>query len=184
MGSQRLLVLSDTHGSILELTAILNWAQDDSQSKGIDAAVFLGDGIADMARASNAVGFSCECKIVRGNNDFGVSAPEIDIFDFGGYRFFLCHGHNYSIYSGHHTLIAAACNVKANVALFGHTHTPFHYDTDNVLLVNPGSIGRPRTKTGASFAVIKCNQGKSIKTEFWGIDQHGKIHKIKRISHE
>ena len=215
-------MLSDTHGNVPALTAVFNWAQDSLQSGGIDAAVFLGDGIADLGRASNAAGFCCEWKIIRGNNDFGASAlvPETDIFDFGGYRFFLCHGHHHSIYSGYYALIRAACKTKANVVLFGHAHTPFYswqgLDTpplwgdyrgfrppisqgndndtpcprlvdckdncreNNILLVNPGSVGRPRCKAGASFAVIECALGKPLKTEFWGIGQYGKIHELKQ----
>ena len=176
---EKLLVLSDTHGNIAALRDVLNWAQARlPPNDTISAAVFLGDGIYDLRRAADAAGFFCEWKLVRGNNDFGGSAPETAVLDFCGHRFFLCNGHRYSVYSGYHTLIAAARNMDANAALFGHTHVPYYKKEGNLLLVNPGSIGMPRSRIGASFAVIECSPGKPIEAEFWGIELQGKIHRL------
>ena len=179
MESQRLLVLSDTHGHINVLAAILNWALDQPQSGGITAAVFLGDGVSDLPRAASAAGFPCEWKLVRGNGDYDFSLPLCDVFDFQGHRFFLCHGHRYALADGFYTLVEAANNMKAEAALFGHTHVPLYNDDHNILLLNPGSVGRPRSRIGATFAVIECEPGKSLEVEFWGIGTQGKIKKIK-----
>jgi putative phosphoesterase len=171
MGSQRLLVLSDTHGHNSFLEAVLRWACQDT----FDAAVFLGDGIEDLRRAAALTGFSCEWKVVRGNNDYAVSVPEAAVVDFGGRRFFLCHGHRYTLYNGNDRLIAAARKMQADVALFGHTHVPSLENTPGLLLVNPGSIGRPRSDIGSTFAVISCPPGKPIDVRFWQIGPPGTI---------
>jgi len=182
MAAQRLLVLSDTHGHTRALEVVLNWVQDNSQSGGISAAVFLGDGVSDLPYGANVTGFSCEWKLVRGNNDIDFSLPLSDVFDFNGHRFFLCHGHRYTLYNGYHTLVAAAQNVKAEAVLFGHTHVPCYDNDDNILLINPGSLGRPRSRIGATFTVIECEPEKPLVVEFFGVGTRGKIKKLTCVS--
>jgi putative phosphoesterase len=171
MESQRLLVLSDTHGNSPFLEAVLRWAGNDT----FDAAVFLGDGIDDLRRAAARTGFSGEWHMVRGNNDYTSSVPEAAVVNCGGRRFFLCHGHRYALYSGNDRLIAAARKMEADVALFGHIHVPSIENEQGLLLVNPGSIGRPRSNIGSTFAVIDCPPGKPLNVRFWRIDPPGTI---------
>jgi len=175
MSTQRLLVISDTHGHTRALEAVFNWAQDRAQSGGISTTAFLGDGLSDLSQIAKAAGFYCEWKLVKGNNDFEFSLPLSDVFDFNGHRFFFCHGHRNALYNGYNALIAAAKNMKAEAALFGHTHIPCCESENDILLINPGSVGRPRSRTGATFAVIECEPGVPLKVEFWGIGAQGKV---------
>jgi putative phosphoesterase len=115
---------------------------------------------------------------VGGNNDYGYSLPEAAVFDFGGRRFFMCHGHRHGLYGSYHSLIAAAHEAKANVALFGHAHVPFCKTIDDILLVNPGSLGRPRSRIGSTFATIECTT-EPPKVEFWGLGSRGDILQVK-----
>jgi len=178
--SKKLLVLSDTHGSITALKAVLDWAKNRTPPKdSISCAAFLGDGVSDLRPAAEMAGFSCEWKIVSGNNDYGFSIPDKSVFEFGDHRFFMCHGDLYSLYGGYHTLIAAAHSVGAEAALFGHSHVPLVKNEGGLLLINPGSVGRPRSKIGATFAVIECTPGEPLKTQLWGIGAHGKISELK-----
>ena len=180
MDSKKLLLLSDTHGSVTALKAVLIWAKNHTPPNDtICCAAFLGDGISDLRPAADAAGFFCEWKLVGGNNDYGFSIPDAAFLDFGGHRFFMCHGHRYSLYGGYHTLIAAAHDAGAEAALFGHSHVPYLKNTDGLLLINPGSIGRPRSKIGATFAVIECTEGESLKTEFWSVGARGEIRELK-----
>jgi len=180
MDSKKLLVFSDTHGSVQALKAVFDWAKKRTPpNDAICGAAFLGDGIADLQFAAKASGFFCDWKLVSGNNDFGYSTPGADVFDFAGNRFFMCHGHRHSLYGGYHMLIAAARSAGANVALFGHSHVPLHKIEDGVMLVNPGSVGRPRSKIGATFTVIKCDEGEQPEVEFFGIDARAEIRKVK-----
>jgi putative phosphoesterase len=180
MDGKKLLVFSDTHGGATALKTVFSWAKKYTPPAGtICAAAFLGDGLSDLQQAANATGFFCDWKVVSGNNDFDYSIPQAAVFDFCENRFFMCHGHRHSLYGGYHTLIAAARNVGANVALFGHSHVPFQKNTDGLLLINPGSVARPRSRIGATFAVIECIEGEQPKPEFWGIGAHGEIRKVK-----
>jgi putative phosphoesterase len=174
MDTQRLLVLSDTHGNTPALKKVLLWAeqQNTAQQQGaaaITAAAFLGDGASDLRQAADAAGFFCDWKMVRGNNDHETFLQDAAVFDFCGHRFFMCHGHRYSLYNGTYALVNAARASQADAALFGHTHVPYHKQERDVLLVNPGSVSLPRSRVGATFAVIECTPDKPLSVQFWSI---------------
>jgi len=179
MDGKKILVFSDTHGGVSALKTVFNWAKEHTPPAGtLCSAAFLGDGLSDLQQAADATGFFCDWKIVSGNNDYGYSVPEAAAFDLAEHRFFMCHGHHHSLYGGYNTLVAAAHSVRANVALFGHSHVPFHKNIEGILLINPGSVARPRNRIGATFAVIECIEGEPPKPEFWGIGERGKIRKV------
>ncbi|MDR0323415.1 MAG: metallophosphoesterase [Treponema sp.] len=200
MESKKLLVFSDTHGRITALKAVLNWAKNHvPPNDTICCTAFLGDGASDIGRAAEASGFYSNWKLVRGNNDYESIMPDSAVFDFAEYRFFMCHGHRQGLHGGTHGLIAAGRSNNADVVLFGHTHVPFYKNADGLLLINPGSVGSPRSRIGATFAVIECTSLRSvhdrkdtmavsqppscadtlIKANFFGIDAQGKIEKVK-----
>ena len=180
MSGKKLLVFSDTHGSLYALKAVFDWAKDRlPPNDTICAAAFLGDGVSDIGPAADASGFFCDWKVISGNNDYDVSMPGTAVFDFCDHRFFMCHGHRHSLYGGYHTLAAAARNAQADAALFGHAHVPCLKSENGVLLVNPGSVGRPRSKIGATFAVIECVEDEPLKVEFWGLGAKGDIRAVK-----
>jgi len=184
MDSQKFLLLSDSHGDVSSLKEILLWAKNISQSGSIiNHVVFLGDGIADFPPAANAAGFFSNCKFICGNNDWAAmsknTVPETDVFDFSGHRFFMCHGHRHALYDGHYSLLAAARANNADAVLFGHTHVPYCKNIDGIMLINPGSIGRPRSRVGATFAVIECASNEMPKVEFWNIEDRKNIKRLK-----
>jgi len=180
MEGKKLLVLSDSHGSVSALKTVFIWANNLIPPEGtICACAFLGDGLSDLYKAADAAGFFTDWKLVRGNNDYNYQTPESSVFDFSGHRFFICHGHKHSLYGGHYVLTAAAKNNDADAVLFGHVHVPYNNTIEGVLLVCPGSVARPRNKTGATFAVIDCIEGEPLNVEFFGIGEQSAIKKIK-----
>jgi putative phosphoesterase len=180
MESRKLLAISDTHGSLLVLKAVLKWAKDRlPPNDTICCSAFLGDGISDLQPAAAAAGFYSSWEYVRGNNDYDTpSAPDSAVFDFADHRFYLCHGHRHSLYGGYFSLVNAAKSNDADIVLFGHTHVPFCKREGGVLLVNPGSAGRPRSRIGATFAVIECTSGEMPKVKFWGINSKAEIQEV------
>ena len=152
MDGKKILVFSDSHGDIKALTKIFKWMKKN----GLNDAAFLGDGAKDIPEAKAAAGFSPLVQVVRGNCDYDFSLPESALLDFGGSRFFMSHGHRASLPSGFDILLAAASNNETRTALFGHTHVPFCKTINGILLINPGSIGRPRSDAGPTFVVIEC----------------------------
>ncbi len=141
----RVLAVSDSHGDRRTLHRILE------RHREANAVFHLGDGYADVLAlqdefsvysvAGNCDGFSCEAPAER----------EIMV---GGKRFFAVHGHTYSV---KHTLLRlslAAQSRQADVALFGHTHTPCIERVENLVLVNPGSV-----RDGGRYALIDIENG-------------------------
>jgi len=166
--SGKILVLSDIHGNMPAIAAVLKWAAGELADS--DMAVFLGDGLRELSFAQKQTGLSFEWKKVRGNNDDSPFAPETDVFDFGGHRFFICHGYRHALYNGLDKLAASALKAGADAALFGHTHVPCLENVNGLLLVNPGGIGRARSSAGETFALIECIPEKPLMVRFWGID--------------
>jgi len=180
MDSKKLLVLSDTHGHRSSLCAALNWAKDRLPPEdSICCAAFLGDGLSDLRPAADTTGFFCEWKLIRGNNDYEHSIPESVVFDFADHRFFMCHGHRHSIYGGFHVLVNSARSNDADIVLFGHAHVPFYKNVNGIQIINPGSVGNPRSRLGAAFAVIECIPGEIPKVDFMGINSKKEIKKLK-----
>ena len=85
------MIVSDSHGRYERLSELLD------RQCGVDALIFLGDGLADLERAdAYSRGFSVFA--VKGNCDsFSLrlreSAPEESVINLDGYRFLLMHGH-------------------------------------------------------------------------------------------
>jgi len=170
MDSKKLLVLSDIHGSTAKLKQVFTWAQDSNANETpIRDTVFLGDGINELYRVAEETGFYSNLDMVRGNNDYDSEMQEAAVFYFEEHSFFLCHGHRYALYNGYSALTNAARLAGAGAALFGHTHVPYKNRINGITLINPGSIGNPRSRTGSTFAVIECETGKPFNVKFYGI---------------
>jgi putative phosphoesterase len=161
-----LLVISDTHGNANSLIAVLNWAQ---KRRPVDALVFLGDGAGDLSLALAQTKFRPPWKAVKGNGDYDAPFPPWDILDFAGRRFFLTHGHLHALSEGFDALAASAKSLDAGAALFGHTHIPFWDEYRGLLLLNPGSLGRPRGSFGPGFATIECPPDGWFRIRHWTI---------------
>jgi putative phosphoesterase len=181
MESKKLLVISDTHGSVLVLRTVLKWAKDRlPPNDTICCAAFCGDGISDLQQAAAAIGFYSDWKYVKGNNDYDAhSVVDSTVFNFADHRFYLCHGHRHNLYSGYFSLVNAAQSNDADIVLFGHTHIPLCKRENNILLVNPGSAGSPRSKTGSTFAVIEFMSGEMPEVKFWGINSGADIREVR-----
>ncbi|WP_045218487.1 metallophosphoesterase family protein [Desulfonatronum thioautotrophicum] len=89
---------------------------------------------------------------VRGNMDRPTSdspMPKTEAVDFSGKRFFVIHD-----------LYELDLDPKAagvDVVIHGHTHTPDIAYRDDVLYLNPGSIGPKRFTLPVSMALIRIN---------------------------
>lgn len=129
----RILVLSDSHGNSARMRALYrdgNW----------NAVIFLGDGSRDADELADITG-GIPVYRVKGNCDmFMCDAPEIQYIFLGGKKIMLTHGHLYSVKSGLMRLSLAAREQGADAVLFGHTHNQFIDESENLLILNPGSI--------------------------------------------
>lgn len=132
----RILVFSDSHGNLDNVEKVIK------RSGNIDMIIHLGDiiGQDEKLRAM------CECpvKIVKGNCDFYSENPVSDVVTLGENKIFITHGHNYGVGWSLDRLFYAAQENGCNIAMYGHTHVPGTVIQEGVIIVNPGSVSRPR----------------------------------------
>lgn len=139
----RIGVFSDSHGDISSARRFY-----DSLAP-LDCLFHLGDYAADGAKLSKL--FSCPAYAVRGNCDFRSDEPPERIVDLGGKRFLLLHGHQYYYADA---LLYRGEEVHADMILYGHTHVPDLSADGPRLILNPGSLSRPRSGSVESCALV------------------------------
>lgn len=127
------LVLSDIHGNRNYLNRVLAEVPD------IKDIIFLGDGLSEMLDVKRQ---NPEYNItaVTGNCDFLKDVPSQEILNINGYRVLVCHGDGYYVKMGLLPIKKACRELKADVALFGHTHRPYYEYDNGLYLFNPGSV--------------------------------------------
>lgn len=126
----RILVLSDSHSNQYNIRKAID------QQPSAEVVYFLGDGEWDFK--------NCRCEkpfvLVKGNCDWGSDAPAYAIDEEKGYKIYCTHGYAEGVKYGTANLLARAKDVKAHIALYGHTHNSVTTYEDGIWLVNPGSI--------------------------------------------
>lgn len=139
----KIAVISDSHGDIENIRLFRK------RLGTVDALWHLGDHAEDAEPLSRVL--NCGFVSVRGNCDPFSPAPLTYTVDWHGKRFLLLHGHTVM---GRLHLLYAANEVGAAAVLYGHSHVPSIETVEDVLLLNPGSLSRPRTLKGPSIAVL------------------------------
>ena len=78
---------------------------------------------------------------VCGNCDREPVNPEVLQCTLDGVKFFLTHGHRYSVKYTLDALLNAAYFAGADMVLFGHTHRAMSETMQGLYVVNPGTAG-------------------------------------------
>ena len=140
-------VFSDTHTNIALMLEAVRRARPD-------VLIHLGDHSAD-ADALRLEFPDIPLYSVRGNCDVLSGAPDFDVVPLGPVKAFITHGHLYNVgYDNVDSLVYAAQEQGARLAMFGHTHRPFYEEIGGVQVLNPGSAGRGREPTWALAEVF------------------------------
>ncbi len=132
----RVLAVSDSHGSARRFKAVLEAEPD------CPVVFFLGDGLSDLLRVKDAFP-ARKFVAVRGNCDPLGEYTSYDDFAYQyieGHTVLATHGHRVSVRFGLGDLVQKAQAVRADVALYGHTHVPRSETRNGVLCVNPGAL--------------------------------------------
>lgn len=152
----KVLIVSDTHNRYHFFEKALERVQP------IDLLIHLGD-FEDGEDYIRALAH-CPTEIVSGNNDFFTGVPKEKMIQVGKYKIMLTHGHRYGVNSGINGVLEAAKRNGADIVMHGHTHVPMINLTDNVWVINPGSISFPR------------QQGRIPSFIIMDIDTRGDVH--------
>jgi putative phosphoesterase len=93
-------------------------------------------------------------------------------FNEGGKEFLLVHGSprkiNEYVYEDRplFSLEHIAASAEADVLVFGHTHLPYTKEVAGVLLVNDGSVGKPKDGDARAGYVILDVSGGDVRVDF------------------
>ena len=158
----KILVVSDTHGEM----------PIDIKKMDFDAVMHAGDiGDAAFFGALNTAAGEKNLYAVSGNTDFVLSGylPENVSTNMGGLNFFMVH----NLTAPHRILPAneSAMNAaKAEIVVFGHTHTPLVEERNGRIFINPGSLGKVGLTGRRSFAEVKTGDSGKLEIQIYDID--------------
>lgn len=149
----RILILSDSHGN----TKLLNQIVEQVKA---DHVIHCGDFCTSEAKLPDV-----PMTVVRGNCDWEQVQDEA-VFEDGGLRIFVTHGHRYDVKSTPLSLRYRTEEMGAQIGCFGHSHFPFCEKVGEVLLINPGSISYPRGFPFATYAILEKSTDKLTVTYY------------------
>lgn len=130
----RIVVTSDSHrmrGTLFEIV--------EKHMQDTDLFINLGDGEDDVDQLTMLYP-DLPLKRVAGNCDWGSSLPLYQCMEAGGKRIFFSHGHPFRVKMGYEEIIKEAIAQKADICLFGHTHTQYTNYLDGLYIMNPGAV--------------------------------------------
>ena len=152
--NMNIAVFSDSHRNTKHMiTAIEDYKPD--------CIIHLGD-VAPDADFISRMYPAIPMYSVRGNCDFGATAPESLLIELGGVRMFLAHGHLHGVKMSLDSFLNSTCCSGSALGLFGHTHRATCRSFGNVQLFNPGSCaagpdptyGQITIENGTAFCKI------------------------------
>lgn len=137
----RIVVFSDSHGRSEKLIEAIS-------EKAPDMIIHLGDGSREVLKIKEQFP-KIPLKAVQGNCDIGSPLPETEVFSVKGLKFFITHGHIYSVKRTIEILVDEALANNADIAMYGHTHVADNRTIRGLRVMNPGSCGPTITPTCA-----------------------------------
>lgn len=155
------LILSDSHGLIDEVKAIVNHFS-------VDQVLHCGDFCVEATTPP----FATMVK-VRGNCDFAIDVPLKKVVEWRGLRAVMVHGHKYRVKETMLPITYLGEEENAHVVLFGHSHQPVSFMEKGRLFINPGSVYRPRGYRTPTFAVAKVEREEhtfNIQLDYYNLD--------------
>ncbi|MBE7023091.1 MAG: metallophosphoesterase [Ruminococcaceae bacterium] len=130
------IIFSDSHRSFSPMMKAMEIEKD------IDLIIHAGDVLGDVEDLKIMYP-KIPIAYVRGNNDYwDHTAADERVFEFGGVRIFLTHGHLYGVKGSLAKLYKKGLDTKAQICIFGHTHAAHCEKIGEVTLFNPGSAWR------------------------------------------
>lgn len=165
----KLLIFSDSHGSLGPMEKAV-------RRESPDRIVHLGDYYRDGEELHDAFPKIPLCQVAGNCDRFSalLRLPESAMERWAGVKFLLTHGHLQHVKETLLPLTLTAREQGAQVALFGHTHSPFCQMEQGILLFNPGTCGSDRgtygrmiLEAGQAEAALCTMAGEIVKGEHY-----------------
>lgn len=132
----KILIVSDTHRQNKNLLRLLE------EIENLDVLIHLGD--IEGSETTISMAADCRVEMIAGNNDFFSELPGEKMIQLDRFKVMLTHGHRYYIGMGDEMLKAEARAKGADIVMYGHTHRPKLEQTEDLVVLNPGSLSYPR----------------------------------------
>jgi len=154
---RKVLIISDSHGVTENLTQAMELEKPDM-------IVHLGDICGDEPEVEGYCGAVKPFVLIRGNCDYvsAMTTPTA-VFTLGKHKIFAAHGHMQKVDFGLNNLYYSAKENGCDIAMYGHTHVPFDETFDDVRILNPGSVSRPRGGSDKGYMIMTLDADGDIK---------------------
>ena len=143
----KVIVFSDAHGSRILIERILSFNPD------ADYFISLGD-------SELSLDFLMDLDIIaiKGNyyRDAGLAFD--NVLKIEGKKLYLTHGHKYGVHKSLLKLLKYVLSQDFDIVLYGHTHIARVDIVNDMLIMNPGSIKSPRSKTAPSYLILNITK--------------------------
>lgn len=154
----RILVVSDTHGRLRKFDTALG------MEGPVDAVFHLGD----IQGTEDYFELAAECPVymVAGNNDDFSDLPLEKEVTLAGKKIFMAHGHCQDVHAGTCRIVNEGIKRGVDIVMFGHTHVPYLYEEEGILVLNPGSLSFPRQQNHkASYIMLEIDENGQFHAE-------------------
>ena len=149
----RILVISDTHGKIERAIDVYKKLASESP---IDFIVHCGDYYSDAQEIRARLGVPVAA--VKGNCDDCFDPDAFSVLETEYGNFLITHGHMENVGFSMQNLYYKVLENGCCGAFFGHTHRSALVQLDDVYLMNPGSLSKPRDGSGGSFGLVVTSE--------------------------
>lgn len=149
----RILVISDTHGKIERAIDVYKKLASESP---IDFIVHCGDYYSDAQEIRARLGVPVAA--VKGNCDDCFDPDAFSVLETEYGNFLITHGHMENVGFSMQNLYYKVLENGCCGAFFGHTHRSAFVQLDDVYLMNPGSLSKPRDGSGGSFGLVVTSE--------------------------
>lgn len=151
----KILIVSDTHRNEDNLISVLE------REENLDLLIHCGDVEGAEYEIEHYAG--CKTVFVAGNNDFFSGLPREVVLELEGYKVWVTHGHNYYVNANPEYIRKEARARGMDMVFYGHTHRPVIDKTEDLLVVNPGSLTYPRQDGRQATCAILEIEKKEVK---------------------
>lgn len=134
----KIIAFSDSHGSLDNLIKVAE-ANPDAE-----LFLHLGDCTGEFFDFKSIYGDKYICEGISGNCDFDDFTTSYKILMAKKKKILITHGHNLLVNHTLDELKSLMIKQDIDIAFFGHTHIPLIEPFGRRLIINPGSVTKPR----------------------------------------
>jgi len=143
----KVVVFSDVHGNRDILERIISFNPD------AEYFISLGDSELPLSYLTDL-----DIIAIKGNYPRDAGFAYESEMKLNGVKIFITHGHKYGVHKGLKKILHKGFKGEYDLILYGHTHVARVDKADNLKLINPGSVYRPRSKEPASYLILNIEK--------------------------